>query len=102
MRHCLADLRAGIMVQTGKNMRCTGYEGHTIFDESVGHLERDRQLGGAIVDTRQDMTMQVNHAHRSPSDRWRQGKMQLGTEALPPHVPSYFFRLGEARALSPA
>ena len=65
LRGGLADLRARIMVQTRKNMWRTGYDRYTISDESSGHLKRDRKLGSAIVDARQDMAVQINHGRRS-------------------------------------
>src|SRR5262245_5506784 len=57
----LPQLRPGIVVETRKNMRGAGYDRDPIRHKSFGHLNGDRKVGGAIVKTRQNVAMQVEH-----------------------------------------
>lgn len=56
-----ADLRAGIVIDARQNMRCARDVGHTLLDEHSGHGQGRRQVRCAIVNSRQQMTVKVEH-----------------------------------------
>jgi len=59
--HGLADLRTAIMVNAGQDVRRAGDVRHAISDESPRHGQRDRDIARAIIDSRQNMAVQINH-----------------------------------------
>ena len=62
----IADLRTAVMVKTWQDMRRAGDMGDAVGHERPRHIERNRQVAGTVVDTRQNMTMQIDHEPRSP------------------------------------
>ena len=64
MLHYLADLRAAIMVNAGQDVGRAGDVGHAVGDESPRHGERHRHVASTVVDTRENMAMEVNHGLR--------------------------------------
>jgi hypothetical protein len=61
LRNGHADLRTTIMVNTGKDVGRASDVRHAVRDEGLCHRQRDGLIGGAIVDTRQNVAMKVDH-----------------------------------------
>jgi hypothetical protein len=52
---------AGIIVQTRKNMRCACYAFDTLRHIGARHSYRRRKIGGAVIQARQYVAMQIDH-----------------------------------------
>ena len=55
--HRTADLRPGVMVQPRKDMRGAGEHRNPIGHECPGHSDRHPEIGSAVVDSGQDVTV---------------------------------------------
>jgi hypothetical protein len=69
----LANRRPVIVVETRQDVRRTGKNSYALRNRRLGHRQRDGQIARAVVDSGQDMAMQINHRvpRRSPYDQLR-------------------------------
>ena len=57
----LSDLRARIRVETGQDVGRACQVRYAVGNRCPVHVQRDRKIASAVVDTGQDMAMQINH-----------------------------------------
>lgn len=61
-----SDLRTGVMVQPRKDMGGAGYTLDALSHICARHINRCRQIGSTVIQTWQDVTMQIDHKPNSP------------------------------------
>lgn len=59
----LANIRAAIWPDAGKNMRCAGHHANAVGYSRPRHIQRNIEVGCAIIYSRQQMRVQINHRH---------------------------------------
>src|SRR5262245_55417547 len=67
---CLTNLRPGVVVETGKDVRRAGDRDDAVVDEGPCHGNRHRSVGGAVIDPCEDVAVQVDHVTLGASS-WR-------------------------------
>ncbi len=63
--HRLADLRTAVVVSAREDMRRARDVRHAIGDKRLRHRQRNRKIARAIVDTGQNMAMQIDHGREA-------------------------------------
>ena len=61
LRHGIDDLRAGIVIDAGKDVWRTGHNRYAVAHKGARHLQRDRQIARTIVDAGQNVAVQIDH-----------------------------------------
>ncbi len=56
-----SNLRAGIIIDARKDVGSASLNGDAIGDGNTRHLESDVEIGSAIVNSGQNVRMQINH-----------------------------------------
>jgi hypothetical protein len=67
---CLADLRPRVLIQTRQNMRRACNNSHAVAREFLGHGQRHVEILRTIIDTRQQVAMQIDHKN------WRSASLK--------------------------
>lgn len=55
------DVRSGVVIQARQDVWRAGDGRHAVFDEGVGHLQRNRQICRSVVECRQDVAVKIDH-----------------------------------------
>lgn len=74
-RDPLANIGTAIGPNAGKDVRCAGHNPDAVCDGRPSHIEGDIEIGRAIIDSRQQMRVQINHRCHS---RLRSGDEGVG------------------------
>lgn len=77
----LPNARPGIVVDARKNMGRTGDGSHPIGDKRLGHLERNRQVRGPIIDSWKNVAMEIDHDSELPVTEVRP-RTRLGNRSV--------------------
>ena len=64
LRYRRPDRRPGIAVEAGHDVRRAGDNGHSVADELPGHVQGYSQISRSVVETGQDVAVQVDHDSR--------------------------------------
>ena len=59
--HAFANLRPGIVIEPRQNMWGARHDLHAVGNEQLGHGDGGLDVRSAIVDTRQNVIMQIYH-----------------------------------------
>jgi hypothetical protein len=65
-----AHVRPFIVVYARRHVRRAGNHSHALCDGDARHLQRLTHIPGAVVNARQQMTMQINQVVTSNNNYW--------------------------------